>query len=118
MNTSSRTTTKLDHEGAIRAAAAEFGVDLPQSPSPLEVAALVAACMPGGCSVSDLWERAEELMKESLPTFGWVHIELASTLGGCLGQHGIDALDDLTPGQLRDLAADAVRAAEWIEAHR
>lgn len=68
---------------------------------------------------------------EQLPTFGLIGIEptlidyaddgdtpVYRGFGGCLGQHDHDTLDDLSAETLRQLAADALAAAEWLEAQR
>ncbi|MCR1783114.1 hypothetical protein KVF89_11275 [Nocardioides carbamazepini] len=57
---------------------------------------------------------------ENLPTFGLLRIEVfePGVLTGCLGQNDIDTLDDLTAEELRKLAADALAAAEWLEANQ
>lgn len=55
----------------------------------------------------------------SLPSFGMVRIEAASpdrVPAGCLGQHDTEMLDDLSAHRLRQLAADALAAASWLEA--
>jgi hypothetical protein len=49
--------------------------------------------------------------------FGFVAIEVVDGENvGCLGHNGVEALDDLSAAELRSLAADALAAAEWLEA--
>lgn len=57
---------------------------------------------------------------KALPTFGLIRIEEPDPgeLTACLGQNDTEELDDLTPADLRDLAAACIAAAEWLEAHR
>lgn len=53
------------------------------------------------------------------PRFG----EIVDVYGENAGDHlavlaSVDKLDEATPAQLRQLAADCLAAAEWIEAHQ
>lgn len=53
------------------------------------------------------------------PTFGILQIERPEgELVACLGHNSVEVLDDLSADDLRGLAADALAAAEWIEANR